>query len=116
VRPVISLENVPVPVPSEVWLPLTVGFWLVLQQTPLAVIAAPPSEVMLPPEVAVVAATSLTLSVVTVGRMALTVTIVDFVPVHPYWFVPVTEYVVVEVGLTVTEAFVLMLLLPSLQS
>jgi hypothetical protein len=57
---------------------------------PLAVIAAPPSEVTLPPEVAVVAAMLLTLLVVTVGKMAFMVTVTLAVPVHPYWFVPVT--------------------------
>ena len=35
-----------------------------------------------------------------------TETVIDAVPVHPLAFVPVTEYVVVEVGLTVILAVV----------
>ena len=55
-NPVMLLTNIPVPVPSEVWESAVVGVWLVLQQTPRAVTVAPPSEVMFPPLVAVVAA------------------------------------------------------------
>ena len=46
------LVNVPVPVPSEVLESEVVGFWFVLQQTPLAVIADPPSLEIFPPHVA----------------------------------------------------------------
>jgi len=61
------LVNVPVPVPSVVWLPVVVGFVEVLQHTPRAVTVAPPSEVTLPPLVAVVWVISLAAVVVTVG-------------------------------------------------
>jgi hypothetical protein len=45
----------PTPVPFDVMLFDIVGFVLVDQQTPLAVTAEPPSDVILPPDVAVVA-------------------------------------------------------------
>ena len=48
------LVNVPIPVPSVVWLPVAIGVVLVLQHTPLAVILAPPSLVILPPLIAVI--------------------------------------------------------------
>ena len=54
VSPVMELVNVPVPVPSLVQLPPTAGLSDVLQQTPLAVTGVPPSEVMVPPLLAVV--------------------------------------------------------------
>ena len=55
VNPVIELVNIPVPVPSVVLVLNTiVGFTDVLQQTPRAVILAPPSLVTFPPLVAVV--------------------------------------------------------------
>jgi len=54
-NPVMLLVNVPVPVPSTVLVVnAVVGLALVLQQIPLAVMVAPPSDVMLPPLVAVV--------------------------------------------------------------
>ena len=43
------LVNEPVPVPSEVFELAVVGLAEVLQQTPLAVIVKPPSEVTFPP-------------------------------------------------------------------
>jgi hypothetical protein len=49
VRPVMELVNEPVPVPSLVQVPPTTGLADVLQQTPLAVTDAPPSDVILPP-------------------------------------------------------------------
>ena len=73
VKPVMELVKLPVPVPSVVWLLLVVGFCEVLQQMPLAVMLAPPSEVMLPPPVAVVWVMLLTLLVVTVGKLAVVV-------------------------------------------
>ena len=51
VKPVMLLVNEPVPVPSVVFDPVIVGFADVPQHTPLAVIADPPSDVILPPEV-----------------------------------------------------------------
>lgn len=47
-----ELVKTPVPVPSLVLLSEIVGFWIVLQHTPRAVIAAPPEAVILPPEAA----------------------------------------------------------------
>ncbi len=44
--------KLPVPEPSVVLLPETVGFWDVPQQTPLAVTDEPPSLLILPPPVA----------------------------------------------------------------
>ena len=56
VNPVMLLVNAPVPVPLRVLVvKAIVGLIVVLQQIPLAVIVAPPSEVMFPPDVAVVA-------------------------------------------------------------
>ena len=60
-------ENVPVPVPSVVWLPVAIGVCEVLQHTPLAVTSAPPWTVTFPPPVAVVELILLTAAVVTVG-------------------------------------------------
>ena len=48
------LMKAPVPVPSDVLLLLIVGLADVDQQTPLAVIETPPSDVIFPPETAVV--------------------------------------------------------------
>jgi len=45
-----ALVNVPVPVPFVVLLLAVVGFVVVLQQTPLAVMAEPPSLVIDPPD------------------------------------------------------------------
>ncbi len=67
VRPVILLVNVPVPVPSVVWLAVATGFVDVLQHTPLAVTVAPPSEVTLPPLVAVALVIKVIAVVVIVG-------------------------------------------------
>ena len=49
-----ELAKLPVPVPSVVLLFAIVGPVLIFQHTPWAVMVAPPSSVMLPPEVAVV--------------------------------------------------------------
>jgi hypothetical protein len=53
-NPVTELINVPVPVPSIVFDPEIAGSCVVAQQTPRAVIDAPPSEVIFPSKVAVV--------------------------------------------------------------
>ena len=63
------LAKEPFPVPSLVWLPEITGDVAVLQQTPLAVTAAPPFEVTLPPLVAAVWVMDVTAVVVTVGRL-----------------------------------------------
>ena len=67
VNPVRLLVKLPVPVPLEVLLEVIVGLGDVLQQTPLEVTAAPPSEVIFPPEVAEVVVILDTIAVVTVG-------------------------------------------------
>ncbi len=61
------LVKLPVPLPFVVWLPLTVGLCEVLQHTPRAVTDVLPEFVTLPPHVAVVVETLLTVLVVTVG-------------------------------------------------
>ena len=65
----ILLVKLPVPVPSVVLLLLVVGLADVLQQTPLAVIGAPPSEVTFPPLDALVEVIEDTSVVVTVGAV-----------------------------------------------
>ena len=57
----------PVPVPSDVFESLVVGLAEVLQQTPLAVTDAPPSDEMFPPEDAVTEVIADTVVVVIVG-------------------------------------------------
>ena len=57
----------PVTVPSSVQVPPTTGFGDVLQQTPSAVIPIPPSEVTVPPLMAVVLVILETAVVVTAG-------------------------------------------------
>ena len=70
VNPVMLLVNAPVPVPSTVLVAnAIVGLAVVLQQIPLAVMVAPPSEVMFPPLVAVVVVMPLIVFVVTVGKL-----------------------------------------------
>jgi hypothetical protein len=54
VKPVILLINCPVLLPSVVFESAVVGFEDVLQQTPFAVIADLPSDVAIPPLVALV--------------------------------------------------------------
>jgi hypothetical protein len=71
VRPVMLLAKVPLPVPSVVLVARAiVGFAVVLQQTPRAVIVAPPLSVMFPPLVAVVDVIDVTAVVVRVGKVA----------------------------------------------
>jgi hypothetical protein len=67
VSPLNALVNAPVPVPSVVLLSAVVGSADVLQQTPRAVTAAPPSEVTFPPPAAVAAVIPVIAVVVTVG-------------------------------------------------
>ena len=59
--------NAPVPLPSTVLLSVVVGFWFMLQQTPLAVTSAPPSDVTLPPLIAADSVISVTGNVTTLG-------------------------------------------------
>jgi hypothetical protein len=70
VSPVIKLTNGPVPVPSVVLLFAIVGPAVVLQQTPFAVIAPPPSVAIVPPEVAETAVIALIFAVVIVESTA----------------------------------------------
>ena len=64
-----ALVNIPVPVPSVVLVDkATVGFAVVLQQTPRAVTVAPPSATTLPPLAAVVMVIDVGKVVVTVGK------------------------------------------------
>ena len=66
------LAKVPVPVPSDVLvLKAVVGPDVVLQQTPRTVTVAPPSEVMFPPEVAVVDPMALAATVLSTGAVGL---------------------------------------------
>ena len=69
-NPVILLVKLPAPVPFDVKLSLSVGDEAVDQQTPRAVMPAPPSSVMFPPETAVVVPGELTPEVVRVGITA----------------------------------------------
>ena len=71
--PVNALVNTPVPVPSVVLLSAVVGLPAVLQQTPRAVTADPPSELTFPPPEAVVAVMPVTDAVVTIGAAVVVV-------------------------------------------
>ena len=78
-----ELTNAPVPAPSVVLLSAVVGLEEVLQQTPRAVTAAPPSEITFPPLVAVYAATALAAVVVIFATAADTAPPHQFVQVVP---------------------------------
>ena len=70
VKPVIALVNVPIPVPSVVLVDKAmVGLGIVLQQTPRAVTAAPPSVLIVPPLPAVVFVMAVIAVVVIVGML-----------------------------------------------
>jgi hypothetical protein len=58
------------PVPSVVLELLVVGLSVVAQQTPFCVIAAPPSDVIFPPDDAEVSVIDVTATVVRVGAIA----------------------------------------------
>ena len=72
-KPVIELAKDPVPVPFNVLLLLVVGLDEVLQQTPFEVIVAPPSLVILPPEMALDAVIEDAEFVLIVGKLILKV-------------------------------------------
>ena len=74
----IALVNTPVPVPFEVLLSAIVGPVVVLQQTPLALTAAPPSYVILPPLEAVDDVIDEASVVVNVGRTARVMIVIWF--------------------------------------
>ena len=73
VKPIIELVKIPIPVPSVVKLSAVVGFGDVLQQTPRAIIAPPPSYVTFPPLDAVVGVILEIGAVVIVGTTALVI-------------------------------------------
>jgi hypothetical protein len=72
------LTKLPVPVPSDVLLFAIVGPVEILQQTPRTVTEAPPSLVMLPPLLAVVAVTEVIAVVVRAGVTALVAKLSSF--------------------------------------
>ena len=61
-------------VPSVVWEPVATGFGVVAQQIPLTVIKAPPLEVIVPPETAVVKVIEVIAAVVRVAITSITLT------------------------------------------
>ena len=65
-----ALVNPLMPEPSVVWLSEVAGLWDVLQQTPLAVTVAPPSDVTVPPHTDPICVISETGAVVTTGKTA----------------------------------------------
>ena len=69
VKPVRLLVNAPIPEPFVVLVLAVVGLEVVFQQTPRAVTVALPSDVTLPPPVAVFWVISVIEFVVTVGRV-----------------------------------------------
>ena len=69
-NPVIELVKVPEVVPSVVLLFAMVGVADVLQQIPDAVIAEPPLDVMVPPELAVFCVILLAAIVLSIGAVA----------------------------------------------
>ena len=73
---VILLEKIPVPVPSVVFILAIVGLSDVFQHTPLAVIAAPPSLEIEPPDMADVEVMAEGEVVVRVGEAANVVTVI----------------------------------------
>ena len=71
------LTNEPVPVPSLVFESATVGFNDVLQHTPRTVTDEPPSDVILPPEDAVVEVRPDVAEVVIAGKVAPAVKVIS---------------------------------------
>ena len=64
-----ALVKTPAPEPLFVWLSETVGFCEALQQMPRAVTGKPPSEITLPPPIAVVLSIFVMFPVATVGAL-----------------------------------------------
>jgi len=89
--PVIELVKLPVPVPFVVLMLLVVGLADVLQQTPLAVIVAPPSEVTFPPLVAVDVVTADIAVVVTVGAIVEVVKVLSSPSLVPALLLPTSR-------------------------
>ena len=86
------LVNEPIDVPSDDFESLMVGLELILQQTPLSIISAPPLEVTVPPPVAVEFVAPFTLAVSTVGLEAIT-TLKVLGKLRPQLLFAVTEIV-----------------------
>ena len=63
-----GLANVPLPLPSVVWLPVITGLVAVPQQTPRVVIDGPPEAFALPPLSAVLAVIDVAAAVLTIGK------------------------------------------------
>ena len=75
-----ALAKTPVPVPSVVLVvKAMVGFAVVAQQTPRAVMVAPPSAVTLPPLAAVVRVIAVAAVVVTVANAVVDVVVVKLI-------------------------------------
>ena len=75
-----ALVNMPIPLPLVVLVgKAIVGFTVVLQQIPRAVMAAPPSAVTLPPLAAVVVVIAVIVVVVTVGNAVVDVVVVKLI-------------------------------------
>ena len=71
-------EKEPVPVPFDVFVDkVIIGLVVVDQTTPLAVMEAPPSAVMVPPEVAVVEAIPVTCVVEIVGKLHVVIVVIE---------------------------------------
>ena len=66
----ISLINVPVPVPFVVWLSAIVGSFVRPQHTPLVITSASPSEVTFPPDNADKEVIDVIGAVVTTGKLS----------------------------------------------
>ena len=81
VSPVIELLKLPTPLPSVVFvLNVMVAPGTVLQQTPREVTVDPPSDVILPPDVAVVSAIDVIAVVLRAGSDVFNVVNVSFLP------------------------------------
>lgn len=80
-KPVRLLVKVPVPVPSLALKLVKAGLAVVVQQTPSAITASFPSEVIFPPDTAVVSPIEVAITVVSDGK---TIGIVVAVTSFPY--------------------------------
>ena len=95
--PVRELVKIPVPEPSVVLLSDVVGELIVLQQTPLAVTGAPPSDVIFPPLMADVEVTAVIVDVVNSGKLVVMETISFVLSLFPQSFRAKTLKVPAEV-------------------
>ena len=79
------LANTPTPVPSVVWVPVINGLAVVLQQTPRAVTAEPPSELIFPPLNAEVLVIDVAATVVNVGELPVGLVGLEFSALNSFW-------------------------------